>query len=222
MKTKLIRSFAIAALSTLAALTLLSGCHWVGVKGNGNVTTENRPIPNFTTMEADGAFEVQWSSGPASLGITTDQNLLEYIKTTTSGETLKIEWVKPLKGTRGIKINIASPILTGAQLNGAVRLVAANLSGQKFVLEANGATRVALNGNVNELTASMNGASRLEAESLQTQTTELSINGAGRADVTASETLKVAIAGAGKVTYKGDPKTIEKDISGAGSIKRRE
>jgi len=32
----------------------------------------------------------------------------------------------------------------------------------------------------------------------------------------------VAIAGAGKVTYSGNPPTIEKHISGAGSIRRKD
>jgi hypothetical protein len=225
MNTIPIRPFAAAKFLILAvlalALLLLNGCRWVGVKGDGNITTENRPVGNFTTLEADGAFEVKWSSGPPSLSITTDQNLLQYLNTRIAGEKLRIEWIKPLKGTRGIKVNVTSPTLTGAELNGAVRLVASNLTGDKFYLDATGATRVALNGTVNGLVASMTGASRLDADSLQTQTSELAITGAGRAEVAVTETLKVAISGAGKVVYVGDPKTVERQISGAGSVKRR-
>ena len=44
---------------------------------------------------------------------------------------------------------------------------------------------------------------------------------AGKAEVSASETLKVAISGAGKVTYHGNP-TLEQHISGAGSVRRRD
>ena len=36
------------------ALLLLNGCRWVGVKGNGDVKTEDRPIGEFTKLEADG------------------------------------------------------------------------------------------------------------------------------------------------------------------------
>ncbi len=227
MNTIPIRPFATVKLATLAVLALvlllLNGCHWVGVEGNGKVTTENRPVENFTKLEADGAFEVNWASAPAaSLTITTDENLMEYIRTRLSGETLRIEWIKPLRGTRGIKVNIATPVLTGAELNGAVRLVASNLSGPEFVLLANGATRVALNGTVNAMSAEMNGASRLDADTLVTRAIELSISGAGRAEVNASEALKVEISGAGKVTYVGDPKTIQREISGAGSIRKRD
>jgi hypothetical protein len=80
---------------------------------------------------------------------------------------------------------------------------------------------VTADGTVNELLATMSGASKLDAESLQVKTAELSISGAGRADVSASEVLKVAISGAGKVTYNGDP-SIEKHVSGAGSVRKRD
>lgn len=225
MKTITIRPFAEIKLLTLAVLALvlllLNGCHWVGVKGNGKITTETRPVTDFTRLEADGAFTVNWSRGPAALKITTDQNLFEYIRTEQNGDKVRIEWIKPLKGTRGIIVDVASPVLTKAQLNGAVRLTATDLSGAEFYLEANGATRVKLSGNVNAMSGEMNGASRLDAESLVTRAMELSINGAGRADVSATEVLKVEISGAGRVTYSGDPK-ISKEINGAGSVRKRE
>lgn len=212
----------LATLGVLAlALLLLSGCSWVGVKGNGNVKTEDRPMAEFTKLEADGAFTINWTTGPAKLSVTTDENLMEYIRTRHSGDTLQIEWIKPLRGTDGIKIDVASSALTRAELNGAVKLVASNLSGPEFYLEANGASRIALHGAVNALSGEMNGASRLDAESLTTRAMELEINGAGKAEVNASEVLKVSISGAGNVTYSGDPQ-VSKEISGAGSVKRRD
>jgi len=225
MKTITIRPFAFLKLITLVALAttllLTGGCRWVGVKGNGDIKTDTRQVQDFTTMEADGAFHVTWTTGAPALTITTDENLLEYIRTNVSDNKLRIDWVKPLRATGGIKINIASSALHGAELNGAVRLTAANVNGQNFFLEANGATRVNLDGSVDALVASLNGASRLDAEKLQTRSAELSINGAGRADVSASEMLKVAVSGAGKVTYKGSPK-VRKEINGAGSVRRRD
>jgi hypothetical protein len=212
----------LATLITLSlVLLLLNGCHWVGVRGNGHVTTDTRPVTNFTKLEADGAFTVNWSPGAPALKITTDSNLMEYVRTVQDGDKLHIEWLKPLKGTHGIKIEIASSGLTAAQLNGAVRFVGSNLAGSEYYLEANGATRVALNGKVNAMSGEMNGASRLDAESLETRAMELSISGAGRADVNASDALKVAISGAGKVTYSGDP-TVSKEISGAGKVSKRD
>jgi hypothetical protein len=68
----------------------------------------------------------------------------------------------------------------------------------------------------------MTGASELTASALQTKTTEISTTGAANAEVAVTETLKVAITGAGKVSYSGNPATIEKHISGAGSIRHKD
>lgn len=225
MNTIPIRPLLTLKLATLAALALvmllLNGCHWVGVHGNGHVTTESRTIPNFTKVEADGAFTINWVPGPSSLKITTDSNLFEYIRTDVSDDRLHLEWIKPLRGTHGIKVEITSPALARVTLNGAVRLSATNLSGPEFYLDANGATKAVLTGTVNAMSAEMNGASRLDADSLVTRAMELSISGAGRAEVNATEVLKVSISGAGKVIYSGNP-TVSKEISGAGSVKPRD
>ena len=220
-----IRPFALLKLLTLATLALLlvlmSGCRLAGVKGNGDIKSETRPIGDFTTLEASGAYEVTWTYGAPALQITADSNLLKLIDTDHDGKQLKIEWEKQMRPTRTIKVRISSSALSGAELNGAVRLNAADMRTPQFVLEANGATRVNLKGTLDGLAASMNGASRLEAEELRSRVAELSITGAGRADVNASELLRVAISGAGRVTYSGAPR-VQKDVTGAGRISRRD
>ena len=89
-------------------------------------------------------------------------------------------------------------------------------------MEGTGASRVTLDGDIDQLLADLTGASDLKAAALQTKTAEISIQGAGDAEVAVAEKLKVAIAGAGKVTYSGNPPTIEKHISGAGSIRHKD
>lgn len=221
MNTIPIRPFAAAKLLTFAALAL-GGCHVTGIRGNGHVTTETRTVPDFTSVEADGAFTITWSKAPAALKITTDQNLLSHVETSVRGSKLRIHSRGQLRPTEGkIKVLISSSALSGASLTGAVRLTATKLSGKGFYLEGTGATRVVVDGTVNELMATMAGASRLDAGSLQAETVALSISGAGKAEVAASKILKVAISGAGKVTYTGNP-TVEKHISGAGSVRQRD
>ena len=61
-----------------------------------------------------------------------------------------------------------------------------------------------------------------KARGLQARIVEISITGAGSAVVNASNTLRVAITGAGDVTYFGNPKTVERHISGAGSIRHKD
>ena len=220
MNTIMIRPFAAAKLLTFAALCL-GGCHISGIKGNGNIVSENRSVQEFTSVEAEGAFDIQWTPGPAACTIKTDSNLLSHVETSMSGKTLRLEWHGQLRPTHGMKVNLSSSSLNAARLTGAVRLGATRLAGKGFYLDGTGATRVTADGTVNELMATMSGASKLDAASLQVKMAQLSISGAGKAEVSASEVLKVSISGAGKVTYRGNP-TIEKHISGAGSVQQRD
>lgn len=220
MSTITIRPFLAAKLLTFAALTL-GGCHLTGIRGNGDIVTENRPVQEFTSVEAEGAFDIEWVPGPATCTIRTDSNLLRHVETSMNGRKLRLEWHGQLHPTHGMKVKLSSASMSGARLTGAVRLTATRLSGNGFYLEGTGATRVTAEGTVNELMATMSGASKLDAEGLQTKIAELAISGAGKADVSASEVLKVAISGAGKVTYTGNP-TVERHISGAGTIRKRD
>jgi hypothetical protein len=205
-----------------ACMVLVAGCRWVGIRGNGNIKTDERTISAFADIDAGGAFQIEWQNGAPALRITTDENLLPYIENNVSGDTLRLRTREQIWPTQGVKVLISSPTRNGARISGAVKLTANQLSGPKFVFEATGASEVKLDGSVDQLLADMTGASELNASSLQTRIAEISTTGAADAEIAVSETLKVAITGAGKVTYSGNPKTIEKHGTGAGSIKHRD
>jgi Putative auto-transporter adhesin, head GIN domain len=202
-------------------IVLASGCRWVGIRGNGNIKTDDRTVNAFSEIDVGGAFEIEWRSGAPALQITTDENLLSYVKGDVSGDTLQLRTRDQIWPTHGIKVVISSPTRTAARIRGAVRLTANQLTGPKFALEASGASRVSLDGKIDELLADMTGASQLEAGGLQTKTAEISTTGAGDAEIAVAEKLKVAITGAGKVSYSGNP-TIEKHITGAGTVRRKD
>ncbi len=201
---------------------LLAGCWPVGIRGNGHITTDSRTISAFSEIEADGAFQIEWSSGPPALSVTTDENLLQYIENRNVGNRLRLHSARNLWPTHGIKVVVSSPTRSAAKLTGATRLTANQLSGANFAVESTGAAKVNLDGNIDELLADMTGASQLNASSLRTKTAEISTTGAADADISVSETLKVSITGAGKVNYSGNPPTIEKHITGAGSIRHKD
>src|SRR5947199_6235178 len=205
-----------------ACIALVAGCNWVGIRGNGHIKTDERTISAFANIDSSGTFQIEWKSGAPTLSIKTDENLLPYIDNQISGETLHLRTHEQIWPTHGIKVVISSPTRTGAKTSGAVKFTGNQLSGARFALESTGAAEVKLDGNIDELLADMTCAGELHAGGLQTKTTEIATTGAADAEIAVSETLKVAITGAGKVSYSGNPKTIEKHISGAGSIRHRD
>jgi hypothetical protein len=203
-------------------VVFVAGCHLPGIRGNGHIKTEERPIAAFANLDAGGGFDIEWQNGSPALRITTDENLLPYVEDNVSDDTLHLRTRNHVWPSHGIKVVVSSPTRAGGKIRGAVKLTARQLSGPIFALECKGASQVSLDGSVDRLLVDMTGASQLVADRLQAKTAEISTTGAGDAEVAVADTLNVVITGAGKVTYSGNPPTIKKQITGAGTIRHKD
>ena len=205
----------------LAALALSAGCHWRGVRGDGNITTDKRAILDFTSLNATGGFAIEWTRGPASLAITTDQNLLSHIRTEVKDDQLRVWADGSLAPTRQIKIVLSSDAIKTVTLTGAVHLTAKQVAGPALSLTLSGAVTIDASGSVGSLTASLTGASTLKATGLDAHEAKVTLVGASSAEVAVAEHLRVSIVGAGSLSYRGSP-VVEQSITGAGIIRRRQ
>ncbi|EDY20677.1 hypothetical protein CfE428DRAFT_1874 [Chthoniobacter flavus Ellin428] len=203
-------------------IALLCGCDvrslHPSLQGDGIGKTDYRQISNFTEVEIDGAYQVQWASGPASLTITGDENLLPNIKSEVMGSTLKIRSESSFQSRHGIKIALHSSALVRVQLHGAVNLTAQRISATNFAVVSEGASTVQVDGNVTNLIVEFNGASRFNAPALNSKSADITLTGASNADIAVKDTLKATISGAATLTYSGLPTTVEKQTSGVSSI----
>ena len=206
----------------LSVAALTGGCDVAGIRGDGNVVTSQRSIGPFSELRTSGGVRVEWRSGAPALSVTTDQNLMQYLEIKNVGNRLEIRTRDRVRPTHGIKIVLSSPSLAGAKLTGAADLIAHSVSGSSFSVQSTGAADITVDGTVDQLLADLTGASELRAKGLQAKIVEISTTGAADAWVTASEKLRVAITGAGDVTYSGNPATIEKRVTGAGSIHHKD
>ena len=208
--------------ASMASL-FLAGCEFdTGVRGSGHIVTTQQPVGAFSEINGHGGLRIEWKSGPPSLSVTTDDNLIELFEAKTVGNRLEIRMRERVRPTHGIKIEVSSPSLSGAKLSGATDLVAHAVTGPTFAVQTTGAASIVLDGTVNQLLADLTGASELKAKGLQAKVVEISTTGAADAWVTASDKLRVAITGAGDVTYSGNPPIIEKKVTGAGTIRHKD
>ena len=213
----------LSVLSVCALILCLAGCEWdVGIRGNGHIVTVQKPVSAFSTISGRGALRIEWRSGAPSLSVTTDENLMEYFDAHSNGNRLELRMRERVRPTHGIKIVLSSPSLAAAELSGAADLIAHSVSGTSFAVQSRGAASILLDGTVDQLLADLTGASELKAKNLQAKVVELSATGAADAWVTATERLRVAITGAGDVTYSGNPQSVERRVTGAGTIRHKD
>src|SRR5260370_24626016 len=127
-KSTIMKKITIAFLTGL--LLVAASCRWGGIMGNGHLVTDTRSVSDFSEIEADGGFQIEWRNGPPSLSVTTDENLLRHISNENIDHRLRLHSRGNLWATHGVKVAISSPTRSGAKLTGAARLTAKQLSGQ--------------------------------------------------------------------------------------------
>ncbi|MEM6723204.1 MAG: head GIN domain-containing protein [Bacteroidota bacterium] len=235
----LIKTFFIAALVSIA--TFAHAQKWgKGVKGSGNIATETRNVGEFDEIDLGGAWDVKLVKGTeGKVVITTDDNLLEIIKTEVKNGTLhvkneeninkmtKAEMTIYYRDIEGLDISGACNITAKDEINsnrfsldasGASKVMLGDLDVSTFIADFSGASSIELKGKTNELTIDVSGATSINAYDLQANTVVVDASGASSAKVSASSKLTVDASGASSIKYRGKP-SVSKDVSGAASVK---
>ncbi|MEO6915259.1 MAG: head GIN domain-containing protein [Chitinophagaceae bacterium] len=225
---------------------LFSGCGFGGkpVNGNGTISSEEKTISAFKDVETGGNFEVYISQGELKpMKIEGDQNLLEYVEVEQTGDKLEIRTRDGynLKSDKGIKIFLTAPVYKSIRVSGA-----GNIIGQgKLVNDADlkisvsgagditmdvdapsiessvsGSGNINMKGETRDFKVRISGAGEAHCYDMKAENTDVHISGAGSADVFASVKLEAHVSGAGKISYKGSPKTVNQQVSGAGSVNK--
>ncbi len=240
MKKNLLSPVITLAVMILLLLNLTSSCMLAdGIKGNGNVVTEERSVSGFDGIEVGGAFDIYITQGNTeALKIEAESNLMEYIKTNVLGGKLSISSKENLNPTKSIKLYITIKDLKDLEISGACDLYSENtlklddldleVSGaadvkldielNKLEADFSGASDIQLAGKAGELRIDISGAGDLNALELEAEVVKIDISGAASAKVYAKTNLDVDVSGAATVKYKGNPQ-VNSDVSGAGSIK---
>jgi hypothetical protein len=238
MKTRLY-----IVLTTLLLALVLSACGMRAIHGSGQITTEARPVQDITKVNFTGFGELTVTQGEdEGLTITTDDNLLPYIKTTSRGGVLTIgfddgTWLPIIRPSDSIRFALTVKSLDLIDLSGAGTVHAESLSAEKLTLSESGAGQITigdlkatdltvdmsgagtvdLTGKVTNQTVELSGLGSYKASDLESQSAKVTISGAGNATVWAHEQLDAQLSGAGNIDYYGEPQ-VHSETSGIGNV----
>lgn len=206
----------------LLACVILAGCHHRGVRGSGVETTQERSLDEFTAVDISGTFGVTIRCGEKpGATVIADDNLVSLVKTEVRGSTLHIFPEKDIDPRTDLRIEVTTPSLSDVSVSGVASVDIKNVQGEKLNLDVNGAASILARGTVKDASFNISGAGKLSTEDLHSANVRVAMSGAGKADVYASDNLEVDVSGAGVIHYSGDPKTVNKRISGVGVVSRK-
>lgn len=201
-------------------LFTLSGCKLFGhATGSGTMKLEKRTVPAFTALNISGAYEVEIvAQKEQSLEIEGDDNLLPLIKTEVRNGVLEIDNEKSFNTKNKIRVRISAPTFNAVSTSGASDIVITNVKSDQFDIETSGAGSLKVSGEAQTVKIESSGAGEVDTKDLRAQKVKITSSGAASAEVYATEELAASVSGAGKVNYYGNPKVVNEDKSGAGSI----
>jgi hypothetical protein len=224
----------VAAIGTLSNCDLLwmhapfsfdiKGASAAGERGSGVEKADVRNVPPFTKIHAEGAgvldVDVKAGNPGGAIEISADDNLLGFVSTDVVDGVLEIAQTASLSPKTRVRVMVAIPALESVHMEGANTLNLTIDSGNPLELHMEGAGRIKASGKVGPLSVHSEGAGSVDASELVSSAVEITIEGAGKAKVNATDSFKGHIAGAGSITYSGDPKTVERRIEGVGRIRK--
>jgi hypothetical protein len=224
-------------------IILISGC---GLKGNGHVITQNRPVSNFTELEVDGIFPVELSqNGDAPwVKVKTDANLQQMIVVENDGgrlivkskegeairrsTTLKIYInVKHLKemefNSVGSLTNVGVLKLDSLQLTSdAVGKLALDMDADYLHADLNSVGSNYLSGKVREVRINNKGVGELSAFDLKAGTVMIHNTAIGKTEIYADSAFYIRSSAIGSLVYKGPGVVKELKSEGIGKVQKEE
>ncbi len=205
-----------------------------------NELSQKFDFRNFNEIKVSSNFSVNIEQGESySMVISGPADLFEGLEVAQAGKTVEIGYEKKRKnfGANMLKVKIVMPALESLDLSGAIKAKIKGFTNESLQIDISGASSCELNANINNLKVdisgagnldlkgsgdlmviNLSGASNVKARDYQVKRLNLNMSGAGAAQVFASEQLDVEVSGVGSVKYDGNPKILNKKLSGMATI----
>ena len=231
-----------SALIVVLFITSISCVNINGVKGNGNVTTQNRNISSdFVKINASTGIDVYMTFGDEpSLAVEADENLHEYITTEVKDGTLYISSKKNIIRAKAKKVYLSvlhiNEVITtsGAEVNSENTIITNKLqleatSGSDINLrvkvtdlscEATSGADIRLIGKVDDFSARATSGSDIHAYDLKAENCTARVTSGADIKIHVIKRLDAKATSGGDIRFKGNPKILEQDESSSGRVKR--
>jgi hypothetical protein len=242
MKKAIIIAAVVTAIAVTSTMLILRG--WPGALiGSGNLETEEYAFTDFTKVEIGSAFEFEIEqSSSYSINVTADDNVMDYVRVSQDGQTLKIGlrrviWV----GLVTLRASVTMPQLHGLTASGASRGTVSDFSSTEDLditvsgasrltgditagdveFDISGASTIQLEGSANDMVADVSGASSFNLDDFTVNNADVDFSGASSGTINLSGRLDADLSGASRLWYIGEPTMGTIDTSGASTISKK-
>lgn len=224
--------------------TTLASCMFdgFGIKGNGNVVTEDRKVTSeFKELEVSEGIEVFLTQGVDNdIKVEVDENIIDLLITKVSGDILEIYFKENVSRTTSKKVYLTTYKLTRIKTSSGSKitnhtpfktkvinlesssgsLLELNLKASEIISTSSSGANVKISGTTESFSGSASSGSRIEANKLSSKISNTKVSSGANISIQVSEELNAQANSGGKITYNRNPTILNTSKSSGGKISK--
>ena len=180
-----------------------------------------RSVTPFKGIAVHGPVSLVVEAGKSfSLKVQGDPRFIERVSSEVVDGELRLDMKdstrNSLENTDRVVVTLPSLQTFKGEGAGVMRLT--KVRGERLDVNYRGAGRLTIDGEVRELRLRAQGVGEVDTRALLAQEANVSFEGIGSVNIHARDKLNANVRGMGNLTYHGNPRVVNKSVSGIGSV----
>jgi Putative auto-transporter adhesin, head GIN domain len=186
--------------------------------GAGAVTSETRPVPQFTEIEVRGGIKLELTIGtPGTVEVTAQQNLLAITTTNVSDRRLTVDTDRSFSSTSGITVKVTTAEITALVLVGGATGSAEQIVAGALNVRAEAGATLTMSGRAESLDLTATGGAMLKLGDFTATNATITLAGGAQATVGVTQAVKGSATGGAVLTVRGHPPVLDVNAT-AGAV----
>lgn len=227
-------------LSFAFILSIVTSCIMgPSVIGNGNVTEQQRSVDSFNKLKVTRGLNVYIKQGDSEkLTVEADENLLEYIETEASDNTLHVTTSAFIRKSKSLKIFVVLTDIKEIRATAGSNIyseddlkcndldisgsagsnINLSIKADDIEVSASSGSNITLTGNTDDSKLKASAGSNIKAEELDTNECEAKASSGANIWITVSDEFEGHASSGGNIFYNGNPKNTNIEKSSGGNV----
>ena len=216
--------------------------HLGQVDGNGNVTTEERPVDSdFDQVKGSAGIDVYLTEGDElKIVVEADDNLIPLIETKIQDGKLKITTTESIGRAKAKKVHVTYKTLTAVYASSGADVIGnsvikseiltldcssgadleVDIIAKEVYADVSSGAEMKISGRAVNLTASASSGSDLKAKDLEVKSCKARASSGADIVVNVKEEIDGTASSGGDIRYYGDPTAVRVKDGASGSIRK--
>ncbi len=211
-----------------------------GIRGNGNIVSEDRNInSDFDAIKVQQGINLFLTQGNSTeLNVEADDNIMDLLITEVKNNELKIYFEKNVYRAKARNVYLTTSTISKIRTSSGASVKSENtlqvntldldsssgssikvyVSADKVISSTSSGADIDIYGKTNTFSASASSGSSIDADKLESVDAYAKASSGANIDVNVSGKLTAKASSGGDIDYEGDPINVDKDTSSGGSV----